>query len=278
MSWSTKKYFGFLAGAALAGSVLVGCAGNAELPINTGTPIIPAAGGGVEQAFGTANSDVASQPFPQQVQVTVGGTTQTASLPSNTPLTAGQSVTVFGSDTPIFVGLSNPASAAPGRQGGGNILIYMYGHTDVVHDTGVHITRDGRLSGRVCCPDGHFTVFVPGPMFIARGGNRLDIQEGFDLNFWVRLGIASLPVAMDGELPANGGSTVPLRLFSDLPSVYGGGDARLQVFHANGSLQQTHAVASDGTVEFHDFQMTGASSIPRVGIDSFTFTYDEVLQ
>jgi hypothetical protein len=69
MSWSSKKFFGFLTGAAVAGSVLVGCAGDVTIPIDSGTPVIPVSGG-VLQDRATANESRAAQPNPQQVQVT----------------------------------------------------------------------------------------------------------------------------------------------------------------------------------------------------------------
>jgi hypothetical protein len=276
MSWSTKRIFGILTGAALASAVLVGCAGDATLPIDTGTPVIPATGG-VTQNRGTSNNTVAAQPTPQQVQVTrEDGTTVTGTLPSNTSLTAGDPVAVFEADAPLVDGLTvSGVSAAPNQDGSqpGTITIYMVG-SSIRHETGLRITRDGRLGGRIICPDGHFQLFLDGPFAIVRGGNRLDIRN-FVFDMWVRNGRASLPTRLQGELPVDGGSSFPLRLNFDLPSTFGNGYATLQVIHENGLLRQTRQVDASGFGQFHDIVLGENSMIPRVGVDSVEFDYSD---
>jgi hypothetical protein len=275
MSWSTKRFFGFLAGAAIAGSVLVGCAGTSTLPIDNGTPVIPG-DGELVQVRGTSNSDVTPQAAPQQVQVTLDdGRVVSASLPSNTSLAAGQPVAVFeDSGNPIIDGLTvESGSAAPGSRSPGDITVYMFGVSDP-HDTGVVVTRLGRLSGRICCPDGHFTIFFEGPFAIVRGGNRLDVRN-MVFNTWVRNGRAALPTHLHGDLPVNGGSSFPLQLGVDIPNVFSNGFNTLKVTHENGILQQTQRVDASGHVLFHDFVFSDNSRIPAVGLNTVEFSYDD---
>jgi hypothetical protein len=274
MSWSTKRFFGFLAGAAIAGSVLVGCAGESTLPIDNGTPVIPG-DGELIQIRGTSDNDVAPSAVPQQVQVTLDdGRTVSAALPSQTSLVAGQPVAVFEDQgNPIIDGLTVSGAAAPGSRAPGALTVYMFG-TSQPHDTGVFVNRSGRLSGRVCCPDGHFTIFFEGPFAIVRGGNRLDVRN-MVFNTWVRNGRAALPTHLHGDLPVNGGSSFPLALGCDIPPVFADGFDTLKVTHENGILQQTQRVDASGHVLFHDFVFSDNSRIPVVGLNNVEFTYDD---
>jgi len=272
MDWSNKRFFGFLAAAAVASSVLVGCAGDATIA-NAGTPIVPG-NGGITYQPGTSNETVAASASPQQVQVKLeDGRVVTGALPSGIPINTGDKIAVFEPDIPIFEGLTTPGSA-PVKQGSdiGGVKVYMVGDS-TLHETGIKV-KQGGLSGRIICPDGHFRVVLQGPFAIVGGGNRLDIQE-FAFEIWVRNGKASIPTRVRGELPVNGGSSFPLQLGVDIPTVYAGGKAALTIVHANGTLSKQLTLDSNAHVTFHDFTFQGNSQIPRTGVDLVEFKYTD---
>jgi len=273
MSWSSKKFFGFLTGAAVAGSVLVGCAGDVTIPIDSGTPVIPASGG-VLQDRATANESRAAQPNPQQVQVTreSDGAVVSAVLPSETPLTAGEQVALFGTGQPVLDGM-RPTGGSGGEFGSGEIVIYMLSNSQP-HRTGVFLNENGALSDRLICPNGDFRVSVNGPLAIVRGGNRLDIRS-FIMQIAVRNGRASVPTSINGELPVNGGSSFPLHLNATFPTQFANGFATLQVTHDNGLLRQTRRIAADGTVQFRDIVFGENSVIPATGVNTVEFIYTD---
>jgi hypothetical protein len=275
MSWSSKRFFGLVFGAALTGSAMVGCSGNdSTVPLNSGVPSIPATGG-VAQSTGTSTNNVAAAPSPQQVQVTQGGSTVTANLPANVSLTAGETVCVFGTTGPIQglvpVGGSNsPSTRLQNGDPPGEIFERRNGTGDF-WDTGVRILPSGQLSGLIVMPDGVWEEFIHGPLALVNGNGRLDIQTISEFGT-IENGVASLPVQMDGDFPVDGGSTFTLHLDVQMPPTFANGWVQLRVTHQNGILSQWKQLNS-GFAQFHDFVQGNNSAIPTTGVNTVEFDY-----
>jgi hypothetical protein len=193
-------------------------------------------------------------------------------LPSETPLTAGEQVALFGTGQPVLDGM-RPTGGSGGEFGSGEIVIYMLTNSQP-HRTGVFLNENGALSDRLICPNGDFRVSVNGPLAVVRGGNRLDIRS-FIMQIAVRNGRASVPTSLSGELPVNGGSSFPLHLNATFHSQFANGFATLQVTHDNGLLRQTRRIPADGTVQFRDIVFGENSVIPTTGVNTVEFIYTD---
>lgn len=196
---------GMLCAAVVGSGVLAGCGSSQS---TQGVSNLVPTTGGIPTSPGTSNNTVAAGPAPQQVQVTVNGTTATATLPAGLSLTAGESVDVIPAGTTPINGLTyapsyrKPAGVTvkPG-QGQGAIII---GTTD----TGLFIDMSGSLSGILVLPPGQYTAYLRGPFNITTTAspNMLTINDEIILTFEVDdNGVASLPTSMTLNLPGNGG-------------------------------------------------------------------------
>jgi hypothetical protein len=266
MSWSSRRVFGLLVGAMVATSALVGCAGDATVGPDPGTPFVPA-NGGVTQNGGTSNETRAASENPQQVQVTVNGNPQTGSLPGGISLTAGEPVAVIEGGTLILQGMT----VVGGRtHQPGDIMVRRAGSQDYAH-SGVFVRADGSLSGDLVLPDGDYDVFLKGPFAVVNGNGRLDIQS-IVLHGQVRNGVASVPTTIDGQLPVNGGTSYPLRLNIQMPAQFAAGFVELKVIHGNGILRQVKTL-NNGFAQFHDLEPGTNSNIPTTGVQTVEFRY-----
>lgn len=268
MSWSSRRIFSIAAGALLVSSALVGCAGDATVSPNPGTPFVPAAGG-VQQNQFTVTESRSAGAVPQPVSINIGGSTVQAFIPAGVAITAGQQVAVIRENNPVIQGLTvSDTSRAPG-----DIFIRRRPGTEEV-PTGVHLRDDGSLSSAIIIPPGLWDVFVAGPLQISNGGNTLNINTGLVLSGEVTTtGIASIPSSISGAFPVNGGSTHPLRLNVTMPTAFAGGNATLRITHGNGVLEQVRQVPANGTFQFHDLVVGGNSSIPVQGVGEVRFSY-----
>jgi hypothetical protein len=265
-------------GALVVSSAIVGCAGDATVGPDPGTPVVEA-NGGVPQGAGTSNETRAAGPEPQQVQVTVGGNPQTGFLPGGLSLTAGEMVGTIDPGVIILQGLST-IGGNNGAAGGVNVQSRTHQAGDIMvrrqgssqqHHSGVRLLNNGTLSGRLVLPDGDYEIFIKGPLVVARGGQRLDVQT-LIFHGEVRDGFASVPQTIQGELPINGGSSHPLRLDIQMPNRFNNGFVELKVIHGNGILHQDKTL-SNGFAQFHDLVFSGNSVIPQVGVQTVEFRY-----
>ncbi|MEZ0325408.1 MAG: hypothetical protein ACAH95_05845 [Fimbriimonas sp.] len=255
-------------------SALVGCSGDATVGPDPGTPVIPASGG-VPQNTGTSNETRGATEQPQQVQVTVGGGPQSASLPGGISLTTGEQVALFPAGQVILQGLSTIGGgnvAHQTRQEAGEIWVRDH-NSNVSYYSGVKVTTSGTLSGPFVLPNGDYEIFMHGPFTISNGGQILNVQT-IILDGQVRNGVASVPMTISGQLPVNGGSSYPLRLDIQLPSQFAVGFVDLRVVHANGILHQDKTL-NNGHAQFHDLTFSGNSVIPAVGLQTVEFRYSD---
>ncbi len=197
---------GIICVAGLMGGVLAGCGSSTS---TQGVSNLVPTTGGIPTSPGTSNNTVAAGNAPQQVQVTVNGTSQTATLPAGVSLTAGQTIDVVPAGTVPIAGLTygpsfhKPASVTvKPAQPQGEIIIDGY-------DTGVQITASGVTSASICLPQGQYSATFVGPWNITTtaSANMLTVNQNIVLNFPIDAnGIAGLPTAMTLNLPSNGGA------------------------------------------------------------------------
>jgi len=267
MSWSSKKIFGLVAGATIA-TVVAGCAGSdSSIGPNPGTPSIPVTGG-VPQDRGTSDNAYGATSSPQQVQVTTSTGPTSGLLPAGLSLNAGEQVGTISPNQAIISGLTVNQG---GRQAPpGEIYVTRLPNT-TQNDTGIHINNDGSLSGRLVLPNGHYRVFIAGPLAIVRGGGRLDMQS-MTIDGWVQNGWVSIPATIDGDIPVNGGSSYPLAVDITMPGEFATGQVELMITHANGVLDQKRTLNA-GAAQFHDFVVGSNSAIPTVGVQNVEFDW-----
>jgi hypothetical protein len=241
MSWNKLRVFGIFAGAALATSALVGCAGSGTLGPDPGSPFIPATGG-VNQQTGVDGS--------------------------------GDQVAVIKADSPLIDGLrASGFFTSDGRQDdrAGVIQVRRRG-AQGFEDTGVRVTRNGTLTGDVLLQNGWWEINVIGPLSIVKGGDTLTMA-GLRLDGVVRNGVASVPGTISGQLPVDGGTTFGLQLNGQLPAQFNG-RTELEVLHNNGGLFQSRNVVN-GAFDFRGMAQTGNATIPRTGLNLVHWRYLE---
>ncbi len=197
---------GIICVAGLMGGVLAGCGSSTS---TQGVSNLVPTTGGIPTSPGTSNNTVAAGNAPQQVQVTVNGTSETATLPAGVSLTAGENVDVIPAGATPISGLTygpsfhKPASVTvKPAQGQGSITVNNV-------DTDQTLSSNGDLSGNLCFPPGEYTVTFIGPWTVTTSANAnvLTINNNIVLNFPVDSnGIAGLPTAMTLNLPGNGGA------------------------------------------------------------------------
>jgi len=196
--------YGLISAAAVISGALVGCGGSsasvqgAQGTVNTT--------GGLTSTTQTFTSGVGSSTSPQQVQVTVNGSTQNATLPAGESIAAGQSVAVVP-PTPIIAGLTlgpktkgEKAAPTSGAQGS----VYVDGT-----NTGLTVTSSGALSGYLILTPGTHNITAYGPFVIVGGSafapTQLTVGKFVFQVIVASSGTASIPTALTLNLPVNGG-------------------------------------------------------------------------
>jgi len=197
--------YGFISAAAVISGALVGCGGSSASVQGVAGTVQTT--GGLTTSTQTFTSGVGSSTAPQQVQVTVNGSSTNATLPPGESISAGQSVAVLP-PTPIIAGLtlgpktrSEKAAPVSGAQGS----VYVDGQ-----NTGLTVTSGGALSGYLILVPGTHTVTAYGPFTIVGGSafspTTLTIGKFVFQVIVLADGTPSVPSALTLNLPVNGGS------------------------------------------------------------------------
>ncbi len=268
--------WGVVLATAVAGTVLIGCGSSTSAQ---GVSNLVPTTGGIPTSPGTSNKTVAAGNAPQQVQVTVNGTSETATLPAGVSLTAGENVDVIPAGATPISGLTygpsfhKPASVTvKPAQGQGSITVNNV-------DTDQTLSSNGDLSGNLCFPPGEYTVTFIGPWTVTTSANAnvLTINNNIVLNFPVDSnGIAGLPTAMTLNLPGNGGAltngpyaTVQMPLPDFSTGSVSLNLSNLDTYPSSISLTNTQGVVNGAaTIKGHKT----TDSVPSNGLGSDTFT------
>jgi len=195
--------YGFISAAAVVSGALAGCGGSSS-SISGTSGTVPTTGG-TKTSTQTFTSGVGSTPTPQQVQVTVNGTTQTASLPAGTTIPAGANVAVIP-PTAIINGLTTGPRVI-GEKGAPQETI-PYEVYDNGKDTGVKITSTGGFSGYFILVPGNHHLTASGPFSITGGATgllpgKITMQTvGFGVPV-LSTGIPAIPDGLNLNLPTN---------------------------------------------------------------------------
>ena len=194
--------YGFISAAAVVSGVLVGCGGGgSNVSGSSGTVNTT---GGVGTTTQTFTTGVGSSTTPQQVQVTVNGSTVNASLPAGTTIPAGSNVAVIP-PKPIINGLTRgPKVIGEKAAPQSTIAFEVY---DNGADTGVSVDSTGSLSGYLILIPGNHKLTATGPFTIVGGTglvpSKLTMQA---VTFGVPVlpsGIPAIPDYVNAKLPAN---------------------------------------------------------------------------
>lgn len=275
--------YGVISAAAIVSGILAGCGSS-----NTVQGISPTVSstGGLATAPGSGPAGgVDSSPAPQQVQVTVNGTQETATLPANETIQPGANVNVLPSTegTPIFTGLQYGSGAAKHATKvtgptGKPMTTGAQGEIDVDGvNTGVTVTSGGWLSGPLILVQGQHTLTAWGPFSIVGGSafnpTQLDISSYFQFGITIDSdGNGSIPTNLAMQLPADGGAiknghyvvvTYPTPDFAS-------GSGTLAINWPGGGVQQNKPVVN-GVATFRAF--TNPAIIPSSGVGTVVFTY-----
>jgi hypothetical protein len=273
---------------AIAAMALVGCGGS-DSSIDVG-PTAQVTGR-TEIRSGLALQSVTSPDGEARlVSVSTSGGNIPGLLPGGISVNAGQAVTAIDSRSrplgllqpapeEIQSGLTRASGAAPGT-------IFISNNPNAAGDgsnSGMRLSNDGTIvgnnggegSGTIVLPVGSYKLTIRGPLKLGQGNNKLTIKEGVVAFFSVVTvngqTLAAFPEAIDGQIPANGGSTLGLSLKSDLPNQFAGYSQRLTIVHANGTLDQQRTSNGVGAVVFSDAVLGSSSSIPRNGVQTVTY-------
>lgn len=255
----------FLNGGLLAAMVavgLVGCGGSSSngVPRRDTVPLE----GGVVQSNATLDTTVPTSPNGQTVSIN-GGTDTAYLAPTTEPVPAGTTLTIIPQGTQFFSGLTRSGSRAPGD-------VWVNGR-----NTGVTVDENGELSENIAVVNNRsYEVFVQGALTIRRGGKELTISEGFGFNVVVRGNVASLPFAIDGTIPSNGGTAADMFLSVAYPQPFTDDSVTLTVEKSNGDVSQTRTLQATtenevtaGFATFRDFVpdvVVPAEGVQRVDV------------
>lgn len=197
--------YGFISVAAVVSGVLAGCGGGSSSVAGQSGTVTTS--GGAATTTQTFTSGVGSTTAPQQVQVTINGSTVSASLPANTTIPAGSTVAIVPT-TPIIPGLT----LGPKAQGekAAPTTTKAYEIYDNGNDSGVSVGADGALSTPLILIPGKHTLTVSGPFNIV-GGTGLNPTQLTVKSFIFKEvvnsdGTSSIPVFNNFKLPSNGQS------------------------------------------------------------------------
>jgi len=180
MIYKRLGILGAISVAAVVSGVLVGCSSSSS--VTPSSPTVDTTGG-LTSNPGTG-APTGSSGKPQQVQVTVNGQTEQATLPPYETITSGENIAVLPSTpgTPILAGLGYGTTAAvkkvkpdaPGIQG----EVFVDGH-----DTGITVTSGGYLSGPLILVPGYHVIIAYGPWVIV-SGNVLTRSSSTSITTW----------------------------------------------------------------------------------------------
>jgi len=270
--------YGFISAAAVVSGALAGCGGSSSgVGGNPGTVNTT---GGVTSSTQTFTTGVSSTPAPQQVQVTVNGSTQNANLPAGETIPAGANVAVIP-PTPIINGLTTGPKVI-GKKGapqqGTPYEIYDNGN-----DTGLQVTSSGGLSGYLVLIPGNHHLTATGPFSIVGGTafapTQITIQSvGFGVPV-LSTGIAAIPAGINMKLPSNN-SLIAHGAFVTTyydPS-FAGYSGTLTINYGSTSIRKGVKFALDTSTDSFAGDVFGTYNalsahprIPRAGVDSIEF-------
>jgi len=265
---------GSVLAAVLAGTAIVGCGGGSS-SVSGATGTIKTTGG-LTTTTQTFTSGVGSSTTPQQVQVTVNGTSQQATLPPGESIAAGQSVAVLP-PTQIIAGLSGPSArhekSAPTTGTPGEIDVDG-------KNTGLTVNSGGQISGYLILTPGTHMVTAYGPFTITGGSafapTTLTIGKFIFKVVVLADGTPSVPTALTLNLPINGGtlshgSYVLVGYPAEFAPSYGG---VLTITYAGISIVKSQPLVLSSSTGFESATYNALSAhpkIPSTGVDVVEF-------
>ena len=203
---------------------LAGCGGSSSngVPRRDTVPLE----GGVTAETATLENGAPANPNGQTVAISGGGTAYLA--PTTEPVPAGTTLVVVREGSQFFSGLTRSASRAPGN-------VYVNGR-----NSGVSVDQNGELDGNIAVVNNrNYEVQVEGPFTLRREGKELTISGGFTFNVIVRQNQVSLPYAIEGTIPSNGGTAADMFLSVAYPQPFTTGRVTLEVEKSNGDVRQS---------------------------------------
>ena len=136
------------------------------------------------------------------------------------------------------------------------------------------LTAGVTLDSTIAFPttDGNYEILLKGPFSVVSGNNTLSIRTNIFVYFEVKAGVMSLPAAISGQLPANGGSTFgdDISLDITVPSAFGDRAYELTILFS-GRLLQKRVTASDAKMTFTKLTDDSSAGVPSNGINSIRF-------
>jgi hypothetical protein len=274
--------YGFISAAALVSGILTGCAGSSASVSGQGGTVSTTGGISNASGSGPAGGTTASS-APQQVQVNVGGTVETGTLPTGESIPPGGTVCVVPANQPIINGLTlgpkfHGVQTTPASTGTTTVKTAAstgsQGEVDVDGtNTGLTVQPDGSLSGILLLTPGNHTITAWGSLVIVSGTQQLTVGK---FNFGVVVGsdgVGSMPSAITMKLPANGGSlsngsfvtvTYPTPDFAT-------GSGNLAIGYSGITVSKTQLV-KNGMTTFNSLNQNHPA-IPQGGVDTVTFNY-----
>jgi len=264
---------GSVLAAVLAGISIVGCGGGSSSVSGAQGSIKTT--GGLTTTTQTFTTGVGSSTSPQQVQVTVNGTNQNATLPPGETITSGQSVAVVPPTT-IINGLAGPATrgahAAP--QAG------TPGEVDVDgKNTGLTVTSGGALSGYLILTPGNHVITAYGAFNIVGGTafspTTLTIAK-FVFGVIVNAdGTSTIPGALTLNLPINGGTLKNGHVVTaGYPAVFATHTGTLILSYSGVIVSKTQPLVVNSSTGFATATYNALSNhpnLPSTGLDSVEF-------
>jgi len=269
--------YGFISAAAVISGAMVGCGGGSSSSGSTPTPITTT--GGVATSPGSVATAVTASATPQQVQVTVGGTAVTGTLPAGESIPAGGSVGVVKNSAPIIAGLGlaprvvgEKAAPASGTQG----QVWVDGV-----NTGLTVDASGTLSGVLLLVPGNHTIHAQGPFVIVSGSafapKTLTVGQ---FNFGVVVladGTPSIPSDLALSLPVNNGLLTPSSKYhvdTQYPEAFKGYTGKLVISYGATTVTKSQILADDTVNAVSTASYSALSTHPRLltnGVDNVTF-------
>jgi len=266
--------YGFISAAAIVSGALVGCSGSAS--VGGGPPTIVTTGG-LTTASGSGTPGTSSGSTPQQVQVTINGTTVTGTLPANETIPASGNVSTIQPGIPILEGLTL-APKAKKEKGAPTVSNGAQGEVDVDGcDTGLTVDSQGDLSGYLFLVPGPHTITAIGPFAIIGGSAFNPTQLGVGtFIFKVTVnpdGVGSIPSALSVKLPVNNGTLKNghfVNVTYPTPD-FAGGSGTLILSWPGQTITKT-VVVVNGKVSYK--ALTNNAIIPGTGLTSVEYDYN----
>jgi len=264
---------GFVSAAGIVSGILAGCGGSGSIE---GLGATINASGGLTTASGGGTPGTSSGSTPQQVQVTVNGNVVTGTLPANQTIPASGVVSTIAPGIPILTGLTLAPKThinvhTPTVSNG------IQGEVDVDGcDTGLRVDSAGNLSGYLFLVPGAHNITAIGPFDIIGGSafNPTTLTVGkFVFNVTVNPdGIASIPSALQVNLPINGGTLKAghyVKVTYPTPD-FAAGNGTLTLSWPGDTIQKTQPVVN-GKVTFK--ALTNSTLVPMGGVATVQYDY-----